>query len=73
MFKTLRAVIIFSNNQYLEFVTLFKKNSNYLEKNVEKGIGKLSKFNLTFDLLITTEQIKSAISLVEKLLIKNLF
>ena len=44
------------------------ENSNYLrKKDVEKGIGKLSKFNLTFDLLITTEQIKSAISLVEKL------
>lgn len=40
---------------------------NYLrKKEVQRGIGKLSKFNLTFDLLITTEQLKSAIDLVER-------
>ena len=60
----------FSNNPIFKGVRhiVQAENSNYLrKKNVEKGIGKLSKFNLTFDLLITTEQIKSAISLVEKL------
>ena len=40
---------------------------NYLrKKEVQRGIGKLSKFNLTFDLLITTEQLKSATDLVER-------
>ena len=60
----------FSNNPIFKGVRhiVQAENSNYLrKKDVEKGIGKLSKFNLTFDLLITTEQIKSAISLVEKL------
>ena len=60
----------FSNNPVFKGVRhiVQAENSNYLrKKDVEKGIGKLSKFNLTFDLLITTEQIKSAISLVEKL------
>ena len=59
----------FSNNPIFKGVRhiVQAENSNYLrKKDVEKGIGKLSKFNLTFDLLITTEQIKSAISLVEK-------
>ena len=60
----------FSNNPIFKGVRhiVQAENSNYLrKKDVEKGIGKLSKFNLTFDLLITIEQIKSAISLVEKL------
>tara|TARA_B100000963_G_C22486504_1_gene607169 strand:+ start:23 stop:850 length:828 start_codon:yes stop_codon:yes gene_type:complete len=60
----------FSNNPIFKGVRhiVQAENSNYLrKKDVEKGIGKLSKFNLTYDLLITTEQIKSAISLVEKL------
>ena len=58
----------FSNNPIFKGVRhiVQAENSNYLrKKDVEKGIGKLSKFNLTFDLLITTEQIKSAISLVD--------
>ena len=60
----------FSNNPLFKGVRhiVQAENSNYLrKKDVEKGIGKLSKFNLTYDLLITTEQIKSAISLAEKL------
>ena len=56
----------FSNNPLFKGVRhiVQAENINYLrKKDVEKGIGKLSKFNLTYDLLITTEQIKSAISL----------
>ena len=60
----------FSNNPLFKGVRhiVQAEKSNYLrKKDVERGSGKLSKFNLTYDLLITTEQIKSAISLVEKL------
>ena len=42
-----------------------EKQNYLLQKEVQRGIGKLSQFNLTYDLLITPEQLPSTIELVK--------
>ncbi|NSW74094.1 amidohydrolase, partial [bacterium] len=42
-----------------------EKNDYLLRKDVQNGIGKLRKYNLTFDLLIYPHQMSAAIELVE--------
>ena len=42
-----------------------EKRNYLLQKEVQRGIGKLSQFNLTYDLLITPEQLPSTIKLVK--------
>ena len=44
-----------------------EKNDYLLRKDVRNGIGRLTKYNLTFDLLIYPHQLSSAIELVEML------
>ena len=44
-----------------------EKNDYLLRKDVQNGIGKLRKYNLTFDLLIYPHQMSAAIELVEML------
>lgn len=54
LFKGVRHIVQAENDDYL------------LRKDVQNGIGKLAKYNLTFDLLIYPHQLPSAIVLVEK-------
>ena len=54
LFKGVRHIVQAENDDYL------------LRKDVQNGIGKLTKYNLTFDLLVYPRQLSSAISLVEK-------
>ena len=54
LFKGIRHIVQAENDDYL------------LRKDVQNGIGKLTKYNLTFDLLVYPRQLSSAISLVEK-------
>ena len=53
MFKGVRHIVQSESIEYL------------LRKDVQSGISKLSKFNLTFDLLVTPIQLQSAIKLVK--------
>ena len=53
MFKGVRHIVQSESPEYL------------LRKDVQSGISKLSKFNLTFDLLVTPIQLQSAIKLVK--------
>jgi len=53
MFKGVRHIVQSESPEYL------------LRKDVKSGISKLSKFNLTFDLLVTPIQLQSAIKLVK--------
>ena len=54
LFKGVRHIVQAENDDYL------------LRKDVQNGIGKLAKHNLTFDLLVHPRQLPYAISLVEK-------
>ncbi|MBT5750428.1 MAG: amidohydrolase family protein [Flavobacteriaceae bacterium] len=54
LFKGVRHIVQAENDDYL------------LRKDVQNGISKLAKHNLTFDLLVYPRQLPSAISLVEK-------
>ena len=53
MFKGVRHIVQSESPEYL------------LRKDVQSGLSKLSKFNLTFDLLVTPIQLQSAIKLVK--------
>lgn len=54
LFKGVRHIVQAEENDYL------------LREDVQRGIGKLSKFNLTFDLLVFPQQLNAAIALVKK-------
>ena len=43
-----------------------EKDDYLLREDVQRGIGKLSKFNLTFDILVFPRQLPAALTLIEK-------
>ena len=54
-----------TNFKGVRHIVQAEKQNYLLQKEVQRGIGKLSQFNLTYDLLITPEQLPSTIELVK--------